>query len=69
MVKFFLDRGFRKKPQKKGSHTILTKNGIVRPLVIPNYKELDIRIIRNNLKTAGISEEEFIAAMQGKKKT
>ncbi|MDA7990170.1 MAG: type II toxin-antitoxin system HicA family toxin [Gammaproteobacteria bacterium] len=66
-VKFFLARGFDKDRQS-GSHIIMTKKGIARPLVIPNYKELDYDHILNNLDIAGITREEYIDAMQGKKR-
>ena len=46
----------------------MTKKGIARPLVIPNYKELDYDHILNNLNIAGITREEYIDAMQGKKR-
>ncbi|MGI9306077.1 MAG: type II toxin-antitoxin system HicA family toxin [Gammaproteobacteria bacterium] len=62
-VRFFLARGFVKKRQT-GSHIILTKAGIKRPLVVPNYKQLSDDIIFSNLKTAGISREEFIRAQR-----
>ncbi|MGU9951875.1 MAG: type II toxin-antitoxin system HicA family toxin [Gammaproteobacteria bacterium WSBS_2016_MAG_OTU1] len=60
-VRFFLERGFVKKRQT-GSHIILRKEGIKRSLVIPNYRELGADIILNNLKTAGISRNEFKSA-------
>ncbi len=63
LVRFFLKQGFIKKRQK-GSHIILKKTGITRPLVIPDYKELSHDIILNNLKTAGISKAKFNRTMQ-----
>jgi hypothetical protein len=35
------------------------KAGIARPVVIPTYREVPVFIIRNNLKTAGISRDEY----------
>jgi hypothetical protein len=29
-------------------------------VVIPEYNEIDVEIIKNNLKTAGISKEEYL---------
>jgi hypothetical protein len=35
------------------------KEEILRPVVIPTYSEVPVSIIRNNLKTAGISRDEY----------
>jgi hypothetical protein len=32
---------------------------VLRPLVLPTYDEVPVSIIRNNLKTAGLSREDF----------
>jgi hypothetical protein len=32
---------------------------VLRPLVLPAYDEVPVSIIRNNLKTAGLTREEF----------
>jgi len=54
----FLKAGFRFIRQE-GSHRAYTKPGILRPVIIPAYNEVPVSIIRNNLKTAGISREEY----------
>jgi len=59
----FLAAGFRFARQE-GSHRTYTKKGILRPIVIPTYDEVPVCIIRNNLKTAGISREEFFRLME-----
>ena len=38
----------------------MRKAGCIRPLIIPDYREVPIFIILNNLRTAGISREEFL---------
>ena len=38
---------------------ILTKSGVTRPIVIPKYSSVPVFIIKNNLKTAGISRERY----------
>ncbi|HOT90188.1 MAG TPA: type II toxin-antitoxin system HicA family toxin [Anaerolineae bacterium] len=58
LEKVFLAAGFRFARQQ-GSHRSYVKAGIARPLVIPTYDEVPVSIIRNNLKTAGISREEY----------
>ncbi|MDR3553251.1 MAG: type II toxin-antitoxin system HicA family toxin [Syntrophobacteraceae bacterium] len=45
--------------RQEGSHRSYVKVGILRPVVIPTYDEVPVAIIRNNLKTAGISREAF----------
>jgi predicted RNA binding protein YcfA (HicA-like mRNA interferase family) len=58
LEKVFLAAGFRFARQE-GSHRSYTKAGISRPIVIPTYDEIPVSIIRNNLKTAGISRDEY----------
>jgi predicted RNA binding protein YcfA (HicA-like mRNA interferase family) len=58
LEKVFLAAGFRFARQQ-GSHRSYVKPGIARPVVIPTYDQVPVAIIRNNLKTAGISREEF----------
>ena len=54
----FLSAGFSFARQE-GSHRCYVKPGISRPVVIPTYVEIPVAIIRNNLKTAGISRDEY----------
>lgn len=58
LEKVFLAAGFTFARQV-GSHRTYTKPGVLRPLVLPTYDEVPVSIIRNNLKTAGLSREEF----------
>lgn len=58
LEKVFLADGFRFARQQ-GSHRSYVKTGIARPVVIPTYDEVPVSIIRNNLKTAGISRDEY----------
>jgi len=43
----------------EGDHLIYTKSGISRPVIIPKYKEIPVFIIKNNLRTAGISRKKY----------
>jgi len=61
--KDFLSVGFRFARQE-GSHRSYTKPGIARPIVIPTYDEVPVSIIRNNLKTARISREEYFVLLE-----
>jgi predicted RNA binding protein YcfA (HicA-like mRNA interferase family) len=59
----FLASGFRFVNQE-GSHRTYVKRGQARPIVIPAYKEVPVFVIRNNLKTAGLSREEYFALLE-----
>ena len=63
LEKVFLTVGFRFARQE-GSHRSYVKAGVSRPLVIPTYDEVPVAIIRNNLKTAGISREEYLNLLE-----
>jgi predicted RNA binding protein YcfA (HicA-like mRNA interferase family) len=58
LEKVFLSAGFQFVRQE-GSHRSYYRPGIGRPVVIPTYAEVPVSIIRNNLKTAGISRDEY----------
>jgi len=45
--------------RQEGSHRSYVKDGIARPVVIATCREIPVFIIRNNLKTAGISREDY----------
>lgn len=63
LEKVFLACGFQFVRQE-GSHRSYTKQGISRPIVIPAYHEIPVSIIKNNLKTAGISREEYFRLIE-----
>jgi len=63
LEKVFLAVGFRFARQE-GSHRSYIKPGVSRPVVIPTYDEVPVSIIRNNLKTAGISRDEYFRLLQ-----
>jgi predicted RNA binding protein YcfA (HicA-like mRNA interferase family) len=46
--------------RKKGSHHILTYPGAKRAIVIPEYDEIDIEIIKNNMRTVGMTREQYL---------
>jgi predicted RNA binding protein YcfA (HicA-like mRNA interferase family) len=58
LAKVFEQDGFTFHRQR-GDHLIYTKPGVKRPLVIPMYKELPVFIIKNLLRTAGMSRERY----------
>jgi hypothetical protein len=60
-----LRRVYVRKTRRK-HHRSYTKPGVTRPIVIPTYDEVPVSIIRNNLKTAGITREEFFILLEEK---
>jgi len=45
--------------RKSGSHHVLTYRGAKRVVVIPEYNQIDIDIIKNNMRTVGMTREEY----------
>jgi len=43
---------------------VYTKPGIIRPVVIPDWHEVPVFIIKNNLRTANIRREEFFELLK-----
>ena len=54
----FLADGFRFVRQV-GSHRAYIKAGVLRPVVIPTYRAVPVSIIRNNMRTAGMSRDRY----------
>lgn len=42
-----------------GDHFVYTKKGVARPIVIPDWPDVPVFIIKNNLRSAGISRDEY----------
>lgn len=42
-----------------GDHRVYIREGTIRPLIIPVYNEIDVEIIKSNMRTAGMSREEY----------
>jgi predicted RNA binding protein YcfA (HicA-like mRNA interferase family) len=47
----------------EGDHFVYVKPGVARPVVIPDWDEVPVFIIKNNLRTAGLSREEYFALL------
>ena len=58
LERLFMAAGFRFARQE-GSHRSYVREGVARPIVIPTYSEVPVFIIRNNLRTAGVSRDEY----------
>jgi len=63
LVKVFERDGFLFDRQR-GDHLIYTKPGVMRPLVIPAYHEVPVFVIKNLLRTAGMSRELYLELLQ-----
>jgi predicted RNA binding protein YcfA (HicA-like mRNA interferase family) len=50
--------------RQSGDHLIYTKPGIKRPLVIPTYHAVPVFIIKNLLRTSGISRDRYFELLQ-----
>jgi len=58
LLKVFEADGFRC-VREEGDHMVFTKPGVVRPVVIPKYSSVPVFIIKNNLRTAGMSRDRY----------
>jgi predicted RNA binding protein YcfA (HicA-like mRNA interferase family) len=58
LVRVFEADGFRC-IREEGDHMVLTKSGVIRPVVIPKYASVPVFIIKNNLRTSGMSRERY----------
>jgi predicted RNA binding protein YcfA (HicA-like mRNA interferase family) len=45
--------------RKEGSHHVLAYHGAKRAVVIPEYDEIDVEIIKNNMRTVNMSREKY----------
>jgi len=50
--------------RQKGDHRVYWRAGLARPVILPMYKNLPVFIIRNNLRTLGISLEEYVQILK-----
>ena len=50
--------------RKKGSHHILICPDAKRVVVIPEYDQIDVEIIKNNMRTASMSRDEYFDLLQ-----
>ena len=49
---------------ESGDHRKYKKEGVHRPVIVPRRKDVGSFIILNNLRTLGISREEFLEIMR-----
>jgi predicted RNA binding protein YcfA (HicA-like mRNA interferase family) len=63
LVRVFEAEGFRC-VREEGDHMVFTKPGVVRPVVIPEYASVPVFVIKNNLRTAGLSRERYLELLK-----
>ena len=50
--------------RQKGDHLIFHHENAKRAVVIPKYDEIPVTIIRNNMKTVGMTIEEYFSLLR-----
>ena len=45
--------------RQEGDHRVYVKAGVRRPLVIPQYRAVPVFVIRNLLRTSGMTRERY----------
>lgn len=66
--KFVLDCGYEYKRQR-GSHRVYKKADILRPVIVPVHNfDLPVTIILTNLRTMGITTEQYLDYLATHKK-
>lgn len=62
-VKAFTRLGWKLQPKRgKGSHMVLTKAGMIPTLSIPAHREVKRALLAKQIKNAGVTEAEYLAA-------
>jgi predicted RNA binding protein YcfA (HicA-like mRNA interferase family) len=63
LEKIFILDGFVYK-KTRGDHRLYEKPGVIRPIVIPMYDEVDDDIIHTNMRTAGMSRDRYFELLK-----
>lgn len=50
--------------RQEGDHKIYIKHGVRRPIVIPMYRDVPVFIIRNLLRTSGMSRDRYFELLK-----
>jgi len=43
---------------------LYVKEGVARPIVIPTYKQVDVEIIKSNMRTANMDRAKYFKLLQ-----
>ena len=63
LVKIFKADGFTQ-DRTTGSHVVLSKPGVLRPVIAPRYAEIGLDINRSNMRTAGMSRTRYFSLLK-----
>lgn len=63
LVRVFEKDGFTL-ARTSGDHLIYTKIGVKRPIVIPAYRAVPVFIIKNLIRTSGMSRERYFGLLE-----
>lgn len=50
--------------RQDGDHRCYIKNGILRPIIIPTYREIDVNIIKSNMNSAGMNRDRYFELLK-----
>ena len=50
--------------RQRGSHIVMVKDGVSRPVVIPRVNDVKVGVIRANLRTAGMALEKYFELLE-----
>ena len=64
-VRVFAADGFTIE-RESGSHIVMSKSGVARPVIVPKYPAVGIDIIRSNMRTAHMSRERYFNLLLAK---
>lgn len=55
--------------RQKGSHRVYKKPDLIRPIILPAHtKDIPVMVILNNLRTLGISRDEYLDYIEANKR-
>lgn len=57
-LRVFEADGFRQE-RHTSSHIVMSKPGVLRPVIIPKYPSIGLDIIKRNMRTAGMSRQRY----------
>ena len=50
--------------RQKGDHLVFSHSAARRPVIIPRYDEVPVTIIRTNMRTVGMTREQYFALLR-----
>ncbi len=50
--------------RQKGDHLVVHHKNARRAVVIPKYEEIPVTIIKNNMRTVGMTRDEYISILK-----